>query len=250
MEASLFRLRRTCSTSEYDLLSQAERRAFPYLPDNGSCLERMTFFQHYGLPTRLLDITYNPLVALYFACYNLTSKDGKLYYGWRTIEDNPLYANIIADYVFNSTTCEDSMIMFESLSRLCNRYNLPNSPVSLINALSLVLYIAPPLSNRRLMAQQGAFLMTPLLRPFHENDEEGNLYSIDDIDAQENLYGFKGAFTIPASKKKIILRQLRLLGISKSTLFPELSSVLSDIKDEALDTRKDDLAGCRIERNF
>lgn len=32
-------------------------------------------------------------------------------------------------------------------------------------------------------------------------------------------------------------------------MFPELSRVLSDIKDEALDTRKDDLAGCKIDKS-
>lgn len=47
-----------------------------------SALDYLVQMQHYGLPTRLLDVTMNPLVALYFACEGATPHpaDGAVYH--------------------------------------------------------------------------------------------------------------------------------------------------------------------------
>ena len=64
------------------MLSDFKIRATPFLdtvPVND--WEWLAIAQHYGLPTRLLDWTLNPLVSLYFACKENELSDGVVYLG-------------------------------------------------------------------------------------------------------------------------------------------------------------------------
>src|SRR3989304_3886447 len=61
---------------ERNMLREFKRRLHQYtdnVPDDNSTDEWLALMQHYGAPTRLLDFTYSPHVAAYFAFENAAS---------------------------------------------------------------------------------------------------------------------------------------------------------------------------------
>lgn len=221
-------------------LSEFERQ----LPDECShnCqFDTLVKAQHYGIPTRLLDFTINPLVSLYFACSDQSQMNEEgavfvtmpqpIYY-----QDYPIaLIHIHLLYQFKNMEIWDDQIFKifnESLlsSYKSNFCGVDNPSEYLWNVSRGInpLFISPKLTNERVRAQNGlfAFYLTPLKQS--ESNETVYIQSKNKSDYQYPEY-ISETILIPAGLKKKLLEELRILGVSASTLFPGLEQNARDI---------------------
>ena len=208
---------------EHNMLEHASNMLWSELNDCRTDLEKMVKLQHYGLHTRLLDVTYNPLVALYFACQEPIdpndNKDGIVFSG----DIRKSHANVcqsIAEYVFNYDNC---FINDEALKLICNRNNVQKS------LLEKCHFFNPPFNNSRVTAQNGAFIMPPLLKK--DAEPPFNYANYDYIKCELEAV-FSKKCVIPECNKTMILKELDNVGINKATIFTDISSKLQYINEK------------------
>jgi FRG domain len=162
--------------------------------------------QHYGMPTRLLDWTANPLVALFFACEGKNPSDRDSDGGVFMLDADTLTGLWPEPNgeVFGIAT--DSSPEFQAWIRYIFGEAVKNEAL-----IQKPFPILPPHFDRRIALQQGAFSFHPTRRPLDSNSVS--------------------RFTVPAEAKEEIRLQLRALNIHRFGIFGDLPSLSEHLQD-------------------
>lgn len=175
----------------YDILS-LKPDAFA---NDDTVYERLITMQHYGMPTRLMDLSRNPLVAMFFACNNLEMNN----------EDG---------VIFVFTPKAESMLNFEDpkLEKLKELYTEGDADTKTLDTLQ---YIRGVAKNQRISNQSGDFLFVG--KEVKPADIEGEIADLVVVDA---------------AVKSTLLELLEKLNVHGGAVYPDLSHMSNYIKDK------------------
>lgn len=227
---------------ERDLISEAMQKCPDILNNNDLPVTKLAKLQHFGIPTRLMDVTANALVALYFACQRskeYPDEDGEVVaFSGFCVPALDTFANIIADtyrLTQNSFTPLENYFYRAVKQNYAIILQYPNWETEHENSInSFRTKISRPLlinsieCSTRQKNQQGKFILFP--NELYEGQEEWNVCDRLVRLSKDSASVIK-RIIIPASIKSTILSQLSLLGISKEFLFADsVEAVFAAVK--------------------
>lgn len=210
--------------------------------ENQSHLDKLVTMQHYGAPTRLLDLTSNPLNALYFACEQNKDlhDDGKVML-FPVMPGSISYGDSDKALILSSLaplSSYEKMNILDEINKSHRNVYDDDCECVYLNKLFLEicsekpafqrrikygdlltpLFVQPNMINSRITNQQGAFLLSGLTL----NDDETEDKIKDRMP--------KTCFIIPAEKKTSILRELDSIGVNQATIYPNLDKIAGYLK--------------------
>lgn len=202
-------IKRNYDALENTLIERFFQEGLPYLPPiSRSYANNRALAQHFGVPTRLLDWSEDPLVATFFAVDR-----------WEAETDSAIFV-LVPEIRWSAEDIDNA--------RLADAFEL--SPYSEYQTSAF----RPPAIDRRIPAQRSVFTLHPHepsdepFVPLDRRSEIGGRIS----NPNGTVRGF-AKITIPKAIKRQLLHRLMQIGVDRRNLFPGLDGVGADVAARA-----------------
>ncbi|WP_165971862.1 FRG domain-containing protein [Pantoea ananatis] len=209
-------------------------------------LDKLVRMQHYGLPTRLLDVTANPLIALFFCCKEGFEVDNENVGDVKIFEvrtrDVKFYNSDTVSCIANLSlldTYEKNQVTDIINPKLVGRPSSIETKKKLLHFirsekpyfedrlnkehLRSIFFVRGRISNDRINSQSGAFLLF------------GHDAVLPDTGHSDLI-----VHSVKVKNKKKILKELEMLNIKNSTVFPGIEETARYIANKFKLTDEDD----------
>jgi FRG domain len=206
--------------------------------DDQTMLDKMVRMQHFSVPTRLLDVTKNPLVALYFCVADQSQRDkpGEVLFFSTPSTSEKFFdsdaVSCLANLAYLSHHERDVLERnlykdrkdFNALPKCERLLNFIKAekpyfqPLIRPEDLQKPWLVKPKLNNRRIVAQNGAFIIFGLDKTPLDLKVSNNML----VEKVEILPEYKDA----------IRNQLNYFNVNQESMFPDLEGVSKYITEQ------------------